>query len=94
MKASVPPKAFAKVVDTLCNSIAKSAALYLTPKLVVKATWRHKPKANHTRGELVLTFGAPNYLETKFIKLATKAGEPFPIRKVQLKSWPVKRKVK
>lgn len=94
MKTAVPPKAFSKVVNVLIASDAKSATLYLEPRLVVRATWRHKPKANHLREELVLTFGAPNYLETIFSKQAVKAGEPFPIRKVQLKAWPKKRKPK
>lgn len=94
MKTQIPPKAFSKVVNALVASVAKSATLYLAPNLVVRATWRHKPKANHTREEMVLTFGAPNYLERLFVKQAVKAHEPFPIRKVLLKAWPVKRKPK
>lgn len=94
MKAQIPPKAFSKVVNALIASVAKSATLYLAPNLVVKATWRHKPKANHTREEVVLTFGVPNYLEQRFVKQAVAAREPFPVRKVQLKAWPVKRKPK
>ena len=94
MKAQISPKAFSKVVNVLMASIAKSATLYLAPNLVVRATWRHKPKANHTREEFVLTFGVPNYLERRFVKHAQRAQEPFPIRKVQLKAWPVKRKPK
>ena len=94
MKKQIPPKAFSKVVNALLGSIAKSATLYLEPNLVVRATWRHKPRANHTREEVVVTFGAPNYLERKFVKLAIKGYEPFPVRKVQLKAWPVKRKLK
>jgi hypothetical protein len=94
MKTQVPSKAFSKVLSALVASVAKSATLYLSPKLVVRATWRHKPKANHTREELVLTFGAPNYLERRFVKQAVCAKEPFPIRKVLLKPWPVKRKPK
>lgn len=94
MKAQIPPKAFSKVVNALIGSVAKTATLYLAPNLVVRATWRHKPKANHTREEVVVTFGAPNYLERKFAKVALKVHEPFPIRKVQLKAWPVKRKAK
>jgi hypothetical protein len=94
MKTAIPPKAFSKAINMLVTSVAKTATLYLAPNLVVRSTWRHKPKANHTREEMVVTFGRPNYLETIFAKQAVKAGEPFPIRKVQLKAWPVKRKVK
>lgn len=94
MKTQIPPKAFSKVINALLASVSKTATLYLAPNLVVKATWRHKPKANHTREEMVVTFGVPNYLELRFAKQAFKAHEPFPIRKVQLKAWPVKRKPK
>jgi hypothetical protein len=34
--------------------------------------------------EIVVTIGKPNYAERKFIELAKKAGEPFPIKKIQL----------
>lgn len=94
MKTQIPPKAFSKVVNALVASVARSATLYLAPNLVVRATWRHKPKANHIREEMVLTFGKPNYLERLFVKQAVEAHEPFPIRKVLLKAWPVKRKPK
>ena len=92
MKTEIPAKAFEKTVRALVGSDARSAVYYIGPKLVVRATWRHKPRANNTREELVLTFGAPNYLEKFFVKDAVRAEEPFPIRRVQLKAWPKKRK--
>lgn len=61
------------------------ATKFVTPNYVIKATRRHKHNGRDTRWEVVLTIGAPNYLEQKFIKLAQKAGEPFPIKKVELK---------
>lgn len=94
MKELIPSAAVAKVVNALSHSIAKTATAYITPKFVVKATWRHKPTMKHTREEMVLTVGAPNYLDRIFVKQALKAGEPFPIKKVQLKAWPKKRKPK
>lgn len=92
MKAQVDPKMFAVVVGVLVASDAKTAIKYLTPNLIVKATWRHKPMKRHTREECVVTFGTPGYLQQKFIDAAVKAGEPFPIKKVQLTAWPIKRK--
>lgn len=41
--------------------------------------------------DLRLTIGRPNYSERKFIKQCVKAGEPFPIKKIQLKYWPMKK---
>lgn len=37
---------------------------------------------------VVLTVGVPGYLERDFIKAAQRAGEPFPVKKVQLKFLP------
>jgi hypothetical protein len=36
--------------------------------------------------------GAPNYLALAFIKQCVKAGEPFPLKKFQIKHYPVKKK--
>lgn len=63
----------------------KKATKYLHPKLVVKATRIGKFDARMKTVEFKVTVGAPNYQERKFIKLCEKAGEKFPIRKVQLK---------
>lgn len=35
--------------------------------------------------------GAPNFAERRFIRLCFKAGEPLPVRKVQIKWWPKKK---
>ena len=91
MKTAVDPREFAKVIAALVGGDCRSVVKYITPKLVVRATWRHKPKANHTREEMVVTYGAPNYLEARFAKLAVRAKEPFPIKKIQLRAWPKKR---
>lgn len=91
MKHTVDPKYFSKVVAALVGSDAKKATCYVSEQMVVKATWRHKPKARNTREECVVTFGAPNFLERRFIKLAKQAKEPFPVRKVLLTAWPKKR---
>lgn len=92
MKTQIDPKVFAVVVGALVASDAKTAIKYLSPKLIVKATWRHKPKTRNTHEECVVTFGAPGYRQQQFINMAVKAGEPFPIKKVQLTAWPIKRK--
>lgn len=67
------------------------AEKYLSPKLVVRATRRHKPSKRDRQTELVVTIGAPNYLERQFIKDCNHAGEKFPVRKIQLKFWPKRR---
>lgn len=71
--------------------VVRSVVKYVDPKTVVRATRRHKPDRRNSRTEFVLTIGAPNYLERKFVKLCVKAGEPFPVKKVQYKFYPAKK---
>lgn len=82
-----------KAMFALLNSEAKRAVYYISPKEVVSVCRRHKISRRATRTEFVVKFGAPNYLERAFIKLCKKAGEPFPVAKVQLQPFPKKRKV-
>jgi hypothetical protein len=92
MKILPPKTAFSAVIDALLKSDAKTATKYLGSRLVVRATWHNKPRLNNRHEVMIVTFGAPNYLEAKFIKDCFAAGEDLPMRKVQLKAWPKKRK--
>ena len=93
MKAPIPSaRDFQQVMDALLNYDIKTATKYISPKLVARATWRHKPARNHTREEMVITYGTPNYLEVRFVQQALKAAEPFPVKRVQHKAWPKKKK--
>jgi hypothetical protein len=92
-KVEVDPKHFATVCGALIASDAKSAVRYLGPKLVVRATWHNKPSKRNSREEMIVTFGEPNYSERLFVKACQKAGEPFPVNRVQFKPWPKKRGV-
>lgn len=85
----------ARATEPLINDIAlRRATYYVSPTLVVKAT-RHNKVTRRSRHEsFVVSFGVPNYREREFIKLCKKAGQSFPVRKVQLQPWPVKRKTK
>jgi hypothetical protein len=72
------------VVDQVLMG-AKKATKYISPGEVVKATYQGKRRKNSRTHTVVVTVGAPNYLERVFIKKAQKAGEPFPVKKIQLK---------
>lgn len=75
---------------------ARKVTLYLSPKLTVKASRMAYPrdkKRGHfdrraTRADTHVTVGAPNYEERRFIKACAKAGEPFPVKKMQIKLLP------
>lgn len=91
MKASVDEKLFSKVCSALINSDARSAIKYVAYNIVVRATWHNKPSGRHTRETMVVSYGAPNYRERKFIKACKKANEPFPISRIQFRFWPKKK---
>lgn len=78
------------VVRALLASGAFSATKYVSPTEVVRATRRRVRGKVPNRGtvDLVMVMGRPNYRERAFIRKAKKAGEAFPVRKVQLRFAP------
>jgi len=81
-------KIYGEVCSLVLEGGYKRATKYVSEKLTIKATCRCKKGTM----EAVLTVGKPNYAERQFIKLAKKAGGPFPIKKIQLKAWALKKK--
>ena len=79
----------AQVVSALLSTGARRAVKYLSETETVVAArpmyQGRRPRKNGRSTTVVVTFGKPNYEARAFIKRAKKAGEPFPIRKVQLK---------
>ncbi len=80
--------AVTKVVMAMleCRDLRK-ATLYLDPETSVRCARRFKLHKLSRRDELLLTLGRPNYNERAFIRACKKAGEPFPVKKLQLKWW-------
>lgn len=78
-------KALARATAALLAANAHTATVYLSEKETVRVTRRlfhGRPSAKAL--DLTVTIGKPNYKARAFIKLAVKAGERFPIRRVQL----------
>ena len=78
---------FGQLAEIILEGGARQATKYLSERETVKAT---RPtyggkflKSAHTT--IVFTVGRPNYAERKFIRQAKEAGEPFPIRKIQVR---------
>lgn len=72
----------------LYDSRIATVTKYVTESLTVKVTRRlygKKRRPSLTRSEFVVTAGRPNYAERAFIRKLGKAGEPFPVKKVQVK---------
>ena len=83
-----------QTVRALVDSNAHRATKYVSSKHIVRATRRlvRGKVPNGKNVEIVLTSGQPNYAERKFIKQLHKAGEPLPVKKIQLKFPPKSRK--
>ena len=67
------------------------ATVFVSPKLTVKVT-RRRHRGTRNLRDFVLTVGSPNYLERQFLKACKAAGEPLPVRRVQLKFLPKRKK--
>ena len=91
MKKEIDPKYFQKVCAALLAGDCKSAIQYIDTKTVIKATWMYKPNGRNSRETIIISFGVPGYREAAFVKACVKAGEPFPVKKVQLRPYPKKR---
>lgn len=78
----------AKVVDTLLRTGARRATKYLSPSFVVSAcrpAFGGRRARKPSRHHIMLKMGLPNYAERRFIRACKRAGEPFPVRKLQLR---------
>jgi len=72
-----------KLVELVYFHNLKTAVKYIDENTVVKATMRDHSNVKHY--EILVTIGRPNYAERAFIRMAKKAGEPFPIKKIHVK---------
>jgi hypothetical protein len=83
------------VGDNVLNMLIKNVAFrratkYISDKLTFKATRQRRFDEWEKQQTYIVTIGAPNYAEKKFIKLCKECGEPFPVKKIVLQSWPKK----
>lgn len=88
-------RATAAAVNALLHARSHTATVYLSDRLTIRATRvlfkRRVPTGRLSRYDVVLTIGRPNVRARAFIAKAKRAGEPFPVRKVQL-TFPPKAK--
>ena len=87
--------AVAHVTAHILDSGAVKATKFVSEKFTVKAKLKEfKGRGSSRTKEIHVTFGAPNYEEREAIRRFKKAGEPFPVKKVQLKFAKPKKKVR
>ena len=79
---------FDSLVSALLKNGARCATRYVSDREVIRATrvcFGGKLPRKGANLEVVLSHGRPNYAEREFIRKCKLAGEPFPVKKVQLK---------
>ncbi len=79
---------YQQVVQALLSNKARRATKYVSEKEIIRAVrpcYKGRLPRKGSNLEVVLTHGRPNYEERQFIRKCKKAGEPFPVRKIQLK---------
>lgn len=89
----IPSRVYGQLFDLITgDKTIKQATKFLSPKLVVRVratTYKFrkgKRTDNRSNNEtFTVTVGAPNYAERQFVKKLVAAGEPFPVKKIQLK---------
>lgn len=89
---SQPYSLVASTIQAVITAGAWRGVHYVGPKEVIRVTReRYDHKLDKHQLNLRVHIGPPNYIERDFIKEARRAGEPFPVKKVQLQSLPKKR---
>lgn len=71
------------VAALLNTKTARQVTCIVDARLSIVATKRHKTRADAQRVEVVVTIGRPNFKSRALIRAAKRAGEPFPIKKLQ-----------
>lgn len=93
-KYDAPSGVIGNVVKTLLESDAAKVTAFLSPNLTVKASrvmFGGRIDKRDARADVRVTIGVPNYAERRFIKACKDAGEPFPIKRLQVKLPPERR---
>jgi hypothetical protein len=77
------------VGDVLGNNVRRATA-YISPKLTIKVTAQRRADKRSRTVTALVTVGAPNFIERRFIRVCQKAGMAFPLQQIQWKLWPKK----
>lgn len=65
------------------NGLRKATA-FLSENYVIKATRQRAHDRRSKSDTILVTAGAPNFLERRYIKLCKKVGMAFPLRKIRM----------
>jgi len=78
------------VGDVLVANNVRKATAFISSKMTIKATRQHRGTKRDKSATALVTIGAPNFTERRFIGVCQKAGMVFPLNQIQWKHWPKK----
>ena len=84
----------AAMIAAFIDRNVRTATKYVSPGYTMRLSLVRPPDRRAKSRTFSLTLGTPNYAGREFVKACKRAGEPFPVEKVQLKFWPKKRKAR
>ena len=80
------------ISELLGSDATRSVTVYANPTMRVTATRLHRVDRRNTRESIILTYGSLNYAGREFVEACKRAGEPFPVKRPQLRFWPKKKR--
>ena len=88
---------YEQVIKTLLETGALRAVKIIGEREIIRAVrtsyrYNNRKFRKGDNIEITITHGKPNYQERELIKWCKKAGEPLPVKKIQLKFAPKKKK--
>jgi hypothetical protein len=90
-----PMNAISQCIEALIRTGSWKATKYLSDKQVVHATQKRDHRGKVPKPDsaehIIVSLGRPNFADREFIKKCKRAGEPFPVKRVQLKAAPRRR---
>lgn len=80
------------VRDVLTIKNCRRAMAFISPKKTVKATAQRRLDKRDRSATILVTVGAPNFLERRLIRSYQKSGVVFPLNQIHHKFWPKKKR--
>jgi len=80
------------VSDVLTIKNVRRATAYISDKRTIKATLQRRIDKRAKQATVLVTVGAPNFVERRFIRICKKDGMCFPLNQISWQYWPAKKK--
>lgn len=76
------------VGDVVTGRNVRRATAFISPTFTMKASAQRRQDKRAKSATVLVTVGAPNFSERRFIRACQKSGVVFPVTGIQWKLWP------